>query len=486
MRAKLEVLSSRELDTIYGAALDILAKIGVNIEDDEIIQLLKKHGCKTDENNIVYFQKSLVERCLEATPNRGGKTVLCGRDPSKDIVMEEGQRRQWIIAHVLMNYFDAASTTYRTITKQDIRNFVTLVDALDSLDGVWMCTLMPEFDKLYSYFEYELGIRSTTKPVCFSSFEPVAIPPAFELAAALAGGEAELKKRPLTVAFCEISPLTWNKYGCDMLKVTAKPGIQPVITVETPMGDTGSATFAGNIAQKIAELLSGLVIVQLLEEGLNVLFVAPLEVFDMRTAQICLASRGDYVWACAVGQLESYLGIPIISPISPDSKLLDLQEAYELSFSLIPRLLGGNKTTVIHGLDQTHAISNELLLLMDEMAISTRRMVQGIEVNDDTLAFDVLQSVCSKIENGRRMGHFLNQTHTLKWYEKEHYPRRDNLIDKYNREKWIQNGSRSFYQRAAERAEKILKEHTPEPLSEDMEKTIKRIHEKYDIPMIGA
>jgi trimethylamine--corrinoid protein Co-methyltransferase len=482
MRAKLQVLNKNELETIYGTALDILDKIGVNIEDEEIVALLKKNGCKTADDNIVYYPKSLVERCLKSTPNRGSDTILSGRDRSRDMVIGKKQKYPYVIAHVLMNYFDGEATSYRTLTKDDIRKFVTVADYLDSIDGIWMCTLMPEFDKLYSYCEYELAIRNTTKPVCFSSFEPVAIPPAYELAKELAGGEEALRSRPLTIAYCEISPLTWNKYGCDMLKATAKPGIQPVITVETPMGDTGAATFAGNIAQKIAELLSGLVIVQLLSEGLPVLFVVPLEVFDMRTAQICLASRGDYVWACAVGQLEEYLGIPIISPISPDSKLLDMQEAYELSFSLIPRILGGNRATVIHGLDQTHAINNELLLLMDEMIISARRMALGIEVNDETLAFDVLKDVCSKIDKGRRMGHFLNQTHTLKWYVKEHIPRRDNIIDKYNREKWIQNGSKSLYQRASEKVRQILKDHKPEPLSKDLEKKIAEIHKRYSIP----
>lgn len=482
MRVKLEVLNRDELDTIYQTALDILASIGVSIEDEELITLLKRNGCKTADPNIVYIPEKLIQKCLQSTPNRNGETRLCGRDPSKDMIIVRDQKTPYVISHVLMNYYDAVTETYRGLTRDDIRQFVTISDFLQSINGIWMCTLMPEFEKMYTYWEYELAIRSSTKPVCVSSFEPGAIPPTYELAAALAGGEKELRKRPLSVAFCEISPLTWNRYGCDMLKATSRWGIQPVITVETPMGDTGPATFAGNIAQKIAELLSGLVIVQLLQEGLPVFFVVPLEVFDMRTAQICLASRGDYVWACAVGQLEDYLGIPIISPISPDSKVLDMQEAYELSFSLLPRLLGGNRATVIHGLDQTHAINNELLLLMDEMMISARRIVEGITVDEETLALDVLAEVAGKIENNRRSGHFLNQKHTLKWYVREHAPRRDGIIDKYSREKWIENGSKSFVDRAHEKVEEILRDHIPEPLSEEMERAIRGIHEKYDIP----
>ena len=479
MRTKLEVLSKSELDTIYQTSLDILAKIGVNVEDKELVEILKKNGCSVDENNIVYIPERVVSRCLKSTPR--GKIRLSGRNPDKDIILEKNQRYPAIISHVLMNYYDELKNQYRTITKEDIKKFITISDYLDTIDGNWMCTLMPEFGKLYTFYEYELAIMHTTKPVCVSSFEPEAVPPTLELAEAVAGGKDELLKRPLTLAFCEISPLTWNKYGCDMLKASSKWGIQPVITVETPMGDTGPVTFAGNIAQKIAELLSGLVIVQILEEGLPVAFVVPLETFDMRTAQICLASRPDYVYGLAVGQIEDYLDIPFISPVSPDSKMLDMQQSYELSFSLLSRMLCNNKCIVIHGLDQTHAICNELLMLMDEMVLSGRRMIDGIEVNKETLAFEPLKEVASKMEGTRRNGHFLNHKHTLKWFSKEQLPRRDNIIDKYRREKWIEMGSKSFVQRANEKVDEILSSYSSEPVSADIKNAIERIHKKYNI-----
>ncbi len=250
------------------------------------------------------------------------------------------------------------------------------------------------------------------------------------------------------------------------------------------MGDTGPVTFAGNIAQKIAELLSGLVIVQLLQPGLPVAFVVPLETFDMRTAQICLASRPDYVYGLAVGQVEDYLDIPFISPVSPDSKSLDMQQAYELSFSLLSRMLCKNKCIVIHGLDQTHAINSELLMLMDEMVLSGRRMLDGIEVDEETLAFDPLKEVAEKMEDNRRNGHFLNHNHTLKWFSKEQLPRRDNIIDKYRREKWLENGSKSFVKRANEKTQEILSNHKPEPVSEDINKAIDRVYEKYNIKRV--
>ncbi len=77
-----------------------------------------------------------------------------------------------MISHVLMNYYDELNNQYRTITRDDIKNFITVSDYLGTIDGNWMCTLMPDYGKLYTFYEYEIAIRNTTKPVCVSSFEP--------------------------------------------------------------------------------------------------------------------------------------------------------------------------------------------------------------------------------------------------------------------------------------------------------------------------
>ena len=192
MRTKLEILSKNELDIIYQTALDMLEKIGVNIEDPEIIDLLKKHGCTADSNNIAYIPQKLVEQCLDSTPR--GKVRLSGRDPDKDMILEKKQKYPYKISHVLMNYYDELKNDYHTITQEDIRNFVIISDSLDTISGNWMCTLMPDYGKMYSFYEYEIAIKNTSKPVCISSFEPEAIPPTLELAEAVVGGKDELLK----------------------------------------------------------------------------------------------------------------------------------------------------------------------------------------------------------------------------------------------------------------------------------------------------
>jgi len=479
LKPDLRILSKEELDVIFTSALYLLRNVGVNIEDEEIRTLLGNRGCDLGPNNIVYFPEWLVKDCLNSTPK---EVTICGRNPKKDMTIGR-QRYPYIIPHVLnVNYYDAVNQNYTTTTRENVENFVKICDFLDTIDGVWIVTMLPQFKEMYMFNDFEMGIRATTKPVCITTLETESVDPTYELATAIAGSKEELKKRPLmTICLCAVSPLSWTKQGCETLKAVARWGIQPALATEAPMGDTGPVTFAGDIAQKMAEYLSGDVILQSLNKGMAVLWVNVHESFDQRTGMVNLASRGDFVQACAMGQIEKHIGVPVLSPVSPDSHMLDMQEAYELGFTLLPQMLGGSRAIVVHGLDTTRAFNDELLLLLDDMVASARRLIDGIDVNTDTLATDIIKNVCSKIEKGRRVGHFLDQKHTLTWYEKEQRPRKDFVFEKHSREKWMELGAKTFVQRAHERVQEILHTHKPEPLPREIEAKILEIRKKYKI-----
>jgi trimethylamine--corrinoid protein Co-methyltransferase len=477
--SKFKVLSNDELDAIYATSLYLLKTVGANIEDEEIRKLLADKGCDIGPHNVVYIPESLVKDCLKSTPN---EFTLCGRDPKHDMTVGR-QKYPYVSPYVLgPDYCDYLSA-YRPLAEEDMRRYLVLCDYLDSIDGVWLTSYIPKYGDMYTYYDYELGIRNTTKPVFVYGLEnPRSIDPAYELATEIAGGKDELKRRPvLTIGICASSPLIWSKYQCAMFKAVARPGIVPVITPEAPMGDSSPVTIAGNIAQKIAEFLSGLVIMQVLRKGMPVMMATPHEVLDQKTSAVNLGTHASFVSACAIGQLEKYLGIPIMSPASPDSHLPDMQESYELAFTFLPLMFGGCNLIVFHGLGSAFAINNESLLLLDEMVIAGRRLLDGIEVNCDTLAANVIKDVCSKFNKDIRSGHFVDQKHTLSWYEIEHRPRRDSLIEKHSKAEWERHGSTSYLQRAHERVEEILKTHKPEPLSKEVETRIAEIRRKYKL-----
>ena len=98
------------------------------------------------------------------------------------------------------------------------------------------------------------------------------------------------------------------------------------------------------------------------------------------------------------------------------------------------------------------------LILDCEFARMIKHTVQGFRVTEDALALDVIKEVGSG-------GHYLMHEHTLKGMRDQSRPE---LIDRQQRETGEKEGATSAYERANAKARRILENHTPEPLSEDI------------------
>jgi len=110
--------------------------------------------------------------------------------------------------------------------------------------------------------------------------------------------------------------------------------------------------------------------------------------------------------------------------------------------------------------------SIEMAVICNEIIGMVSRIVKGIEVNDETLAVDVIRAVGPE-------GHFMSQKHTLKHLETElFFPK---LFDRTSEVTWAKAGKKDLRDVAKEKAKKILKEHFPEPLPKDVERQLAQI-----------
>jgi len=112
------------------------------------------------------------------------------------------------------------------------------------------------------------------------------------------------------------------------------------------------------------------------------------------------------------------------------------------------------------------AASFEELVIDNEICRSVLAMAQGIKVDDETMALDIIH----KVSPG---GHFLAEKHTLQHFTEEHIF--SELADKSSYEAWKKAGAKSLVEMAGERAKEILKEHQPTPLDKDVQKEISDI-----------
>ena len=108
------------------------------------------------------------------------------------------------------------------------------------------------------------------------------------------------------------------------------------------------------------------------------------------------------------------------------------------------------------------------LVMDNEFARMIKHVVQGITVNDKTLAVDVIH----EIGVGKN---FLSHDHTFKHMRSQSQPK---LIDRRTREEWEAGGRSDLYQRALEEARYILENHKPDPLPEDVLAAIRSIVEE--------
>ena len=108
------------------------------------------------------------------------------------------------------------------------------------------------------------------------------------------------------------------------------------------------------------------------------------------------------------------------------------------------------------------------MVMDNEFARMIKYLVQGIPVNDETLAVDVIK----EIGVGKD---FLSHESTYQHMRMQSQPK---LIDRRMREDWQAAGGKDIYQRALEEARYILENHKPDPLPDDVLAAIRSIVEE--------
>jgi trimethylamine--corrinoid protein Co-methyltransferase len=230
-------------------------------------------------------------------------------------------------------------------------------------------------------------------------------------------------------------------------------------------GTNGPVTLAGATAFAYAGELAGLVIGQLNREGAPMILAGGTnDMLDMRTTQDVYAAPENRV-LCV--ELAHYYNLPIFGLGGcSDSQVPDEQALAEISLSLLTETLAGSH--LIHDVGYlASGMTNSLesIVMADEIINWIKRFMQGVQVNAETLALDVIDECGPK-------GDFLSSPHTRAHFREDWYPK---LVQRDRWESWSAAGSQTFRQRARNRALKLLNDHQPEPLPDDVAKAIQGV-----------
>ena len=239
-------------------------------------------------------------------------------------------------------------------------------------------------------------VKHTTKPITFWFHDRASARYLMELSIALRGDEAAARRYPICFPFLEpISPLRFPFHGIDLLFETARLNMPVPIGPMAQLGLSAPATMAGTMAQQNAEILAGICITQLIQEGLPVCYGGICHAFDMKTTQLIFSGPEQAIFGVAMTQMGRYYGLPVYINVGlSDSKLPDAQAGLESGITLsLGAAAGANMFghMGICGVDQ--AASLDILLMQHEIIAYVESVCRQMDFSDENFAVDLIDEV---------------------------------------------------------------------------------------------
>jgi len=459
-------LTDQQCQKLYWACLEILERTGVRLYDQEALDLLKKAGVPATDGNRVRIPSNLVEKARVTAPER---VTLYDRH-GNPVMPVEGHRSFFGPGSDCLNIIDHRTGERRQPVLQDVKDAVTVADALPHVDFV-MCMFLPSDipQEIADRYQMEAMLSHTTKPIVFVTTEFSGCDDAVEMAEAVVGGPEQLRRNPISVCYINVTTgLRHNQEALQKLLYLAGKGLPMIYAPSAQGGVTAPVTPAGALAMVQAGSLVGLVLSQLKREGAP--FITHGWGGDMLDMQTTVMPYVDPDKRALEADLVHFLGLPMFTIAGcSDSKVMDQQAGIEAALSLIIDALDGGH--IVHDLGYLESgMTGSLaqLVICDEILSWLGHFVRGLEINDETLALDLIDEVGPD-------GQFLDSDHTLQHFRELWYP---SLFDRNNFDGWLAKGGTTLTERAAKRVETILAEHKPEPLPDDVAQAVHAVVER--------
>lgn len=462
----IDVLGARGAETIHVNSLLLLETMGIKVMSDEALKLLKEAGADVDEKSrVAKIPSHLV---LESLKKCKRPVRLCARNPKNDLVLDESHFYICTDGTGLAT-IDLESGVRRDSIKKDVAESARLVDYLEYMNMYYpLATPLDVPKHAHTLHEFDAAFNNCEKHIISgATYLKEEAQYELKMAAAVVGGEDELKRRPIVSAVtCTTSPLVLG-LTTDAAIEFVRAGCPPMLMTMPLVGATSPMTVTGAVLLGNAQVLGLMTVCQLAAPGSPLCYSTEPMAMDVQTGLFeGLFPAANMVRASHV-QMARYYKLPIfVGGWGSCSKLPDAQAAYEKCLSAFLYYLAGANITSGPGLlENWTVLSFEQLLLDYEMYTMMMDMLKGVKVDDDTMALDVIAKVGHE-------GHFLGQKHTIEHFKEMWQPM---VTDGATYQAWKASGSKSALDHARDKAKEILKTHIPTPLDEDVRQELANI-----------
>lgn len=232
----------------------------------------------------------------------------------------------------------------------------------------------------------------------------------------------------------------------------------------------------GNLVVGNAEVISATALIQLAYPGAPVFYAAAQTASDPRTGAYTGGGPEDYLFGAATNALADFYNIPLsMGSFATGAKEPNWQAGVDNSLSTFMACAAMSDMLLGVGFLHGSRIWSYAQMLMDcEIFSIVHKMMQGIPVDDETLALETIQAVGPG-------GNFLTQKHTRRHMKELFLPQ---FMDRrpYNEWEARRDGAVEW---ATEKARQILASHQPDPLDPSLSAELQRILDYADEKLAG-
>ncbi len=466
-QARLHYLSEREQDFVHEKTLEVLAKVGVAYNTPEAIDLLAAAGARVDRDELTArLDADLVERCLATVPNR---VLLAGRDRAADRML--GEWPLVVTSDGMATYlYDDLTGERRAGGAADLAAVTRLCDVLEEIDILWPSPQAGDVaPALQPLAMQAVMLRNSRKHVQDEVREPGLVEPILEMYEAATG--ARVEDRPVfSVTNCTIAPLQHDREMTQAgLKLCRRH--VPIFVLPMPQaGTTGPMSVLGTCILNMAELLSAVVLYQLAAPGCPVISGVGSAVADMRSGgYISGGPEIGLINLLCIEMSRRYGLLTQATGVTSDAKAVNYQAGSEGGMSgLVAALAGADSLIACGALDGVQSESFAKIVLDCDTIGAIRRYLRA-DVVDETAALmdDILEVGIG--------GHFLGRRSTRTRARSGEVWR----PEVFQRGSFEEFAERDLVEDAVARARELLDAYEPLPLSDDADRQLDEIMDRY-------
>jgi trimethylamine--corrinoid protein Co-methyltransferase len=400
-----ELLTQAELETLKAGTLRLLDDVGVHFPSRRALEIFSDHGAQVDwEREIVCIPPDLVEKAMSTAPR---SFVLGGREERFDLLLD-GSCSYLATDGTGVHVIDLETREMRPSRKEDVAMMARVCDALPLISFYWPMVSAQDYGPTAPLHQCHAGLTNTLKHVRGGMTVPPGLAPyVVEMATAVAGGDEKRRQHPPICAnFCTIAPLAQDGHSLENALTYAEAGIPMSFMAMPTMGSTAPATPMGALVMGDAEVVSGMVLIQLAYPGAPVFHSNYISLMHPRTGAYVAEIPIPLGWMAV--QMAHAWGVPSLGggSVSADAAEIGWSAGLDTGAgSMMIPLLGGEICGYLGLTGSSMILYPEHVILQHEACQYAYDLLHGFEFDEADMALDVIAKV------GPR-GHFLAQKHT--------------------------------------------------------------------------